>query len=69
MKVVKILLIEEIKSTQFDGKVMDRVFNGYPRGMKSYELLRVKYGGLKFINRGRIIFNESSERKKSKDIR
>lgn len=46
LKVVNFFLIYQIKLIQFDDKVMDCAFNGYPIGNKSYELLSVELGDL-----------------------
>lgn len=58
MKVDKILLIDQIKSIQLDGKILDCAFNGYPIGMKGYDSLKVESGGSKFINCTCITFSK-----------
>lgn len=68
LKFVKSFLIDEIKSILFDGKFVNCVFNGYPRGRNGYELLAMELGGLKFINHKCITFSESYKGNKSKDV-
>lgn len=69
LKVDKTFLIVQIKLTRLDGKIVDCVFIGYPRGIKGYELIGVKYGGSKFINYISNSFNESRQGKNNKDAR
>lgn len=64
-KDVKTLLIDQIKSIQFDGKV-ECVLNGYPIGNNGYEMLEVEPRGLKFFIHTCITFTEFCQGKKSK---
>lgn len=41
-KVAKTLLVDRIKSNQHNDKVVDYVFNGYPKRSKDYKLLGVE---------------------------
>lgn len=67
-KITKALHVAQIKLILIYGKVVGYVGNGYPRGGKSYDLLKVEPGGSKFINHICITFNVCLE-KKSKDLR
>lgn len=59
LKVIKTFFIDHIYPIQLDRKVVDCVFNDYPRGGKDYELLKAGPGGSKFINYDYITFHES----------
>ena len=55
-------------SIQLDIKIVECVFNSYPRCRKGYEQLGVGPGGLKFTNPICINFSDFHHRKKSKDM-
>lgn len=68
-QVAKTLFIDQIKLIQLDCKVIDCVFNGYPRGRKGYEMLGVEHRGSKLISYRCVIFSKSCQKKKNKDMR
>lgn len=59
LKILKPFLIAQIKLIQLDDKVVNYIFNYYPKGVKGYELWEVEYGGSKFIIYRCITFSES----------
>ena len=58
-KIIKILLIDKIKSIHLNTKIMDCVFNQYLKSRNDYTLLEVEFSGLKKSNHTYTTFSES----------
>lgn len=69
MKVIITLPIDKIKLIQLDIKIVNYVFNSYPRSDKGYKLWLVEYGGQKFTNRECITLNEFGKKRKSEHLK
>lgn len=58
----------KIKLSQLNGKILKCVFIGYFEGGKGYKLCKVVPKGQKYIISRYVIFGETHERVKSKDL-